>query len=140
MISAEASSSATRNHGQVALHGRVELDLPRLDELHDRQRGERLAERADDEGRLRGHGPPGVVRLAEAAEVGDPVVLDDAERESGDPLCRHLVLNEALDGRELRSGSWPVGSRSVGARPAREVGRPEYQRGEDHPHAGLPTD
>ena len=101
MIAAEARLVRDSEPRQVALHGGVELDPPGLDELHDRQRGERLAERADDEGRLRGHRPPGVVRLAEAAEVGDSVVLDDAERESGDPLCRHLFPNEALDGREL---------------------------------------
>ena len=90
---------------EVALHWRVEVELARLGQLHDRQGGEGLAQRADDERRLRRDGPPRVVRFAKAAEVRDPVALDDAEREPGDPLRRHLVLDEALDRSELAGRS-----------------------------------
>ena len=84
-------------------------------------------------------GRPGIIRLAEAAEVGDPIVLGDPECESGDPLRRHFSPHETLDRCELRCRPLPVGSRHVRARPAREVGGTEHQRDENHPYAGLPS-
>ena len=124
--------------GQVALYRRVELDLPRLDELHDRHGGERLAQRADDERRPRRHRPTRVVGLTEAAHVGDPVVPDDAQRESGNSLHLHLVLDEAFDRGVLAGGGLAVGGRSVRARPGRPVGRTEDERGKDRPAGDLP--
>ena len=71
-----------------------------------------------------------VVRTPEAAHVRDAIAVDDAQGEAGNPLRRHLVLNEALDFREARGRGYAVGSRRSGARLADDVRRAEHERGE----------
>ena len=102
--------------GDVSLHRRVEVDLPRLDQLHDRQGSDRLAQGADDEGRLWRDGPPRLVGLAEAAHVDDSIALDDPEGEAGDALRIHLGLDERVYRAEIRRGSRRfAGSTGVGS-------------------------
>ena len=66
--------------GEIAPHGGVQLHLARLDELHHRRGGQRLAHRGYDEGCLGRHGAALLVRLAEALRVYDLIALDYAER------------------------------------------------------------
>ncbi len=66
-----------------------------------------LAQRADDERRLRRDGPPGGVGLAEAAQVDDSVALHDPEGQAGDALRIHLRLDERVDRAKLRRGQCP---------------------------------
>ena len=87
--------------GQVALHGRVELELAGLDQLHDGQGGEGLRRRADHEGGLGRHGAPGGVSLAEALQVDDAVALHDGERDPRHPRRTALPFDVGVDGRPL---------------------------------------
>ncbi len=75
---------------QVAPDRGIEIELSRIDELHDRKRGKGLAERADDHRRLNGHRTAGRSGDPKGVEVGDLVALHDAEREPGDAKFRHL--------------------------------------------------
>ena len=59
--------------GQVALHGRIQLLPARLDQMHDRERGERLTRGGQHEGRLRRDLPSSLVSHAIAAQVHDLV-------------------------------------------------------------------
>jgi hypothetical protein len=83
---------------QVAAHGLVQVDAALLHQLHHGQRREGLAERADDEGRLRRHGPPAGVGDAEGRQVDDPVAVHDAQRQAGDSRGPHLRLDVGVDG------------------------------------------
>lgn len=67
---------------QIPLHRGVKLDLSRLHQLHDRERGEPLTQRRKVDGCLRGQGPAGVVGLANRDQVLDRAVPHDRGRET----------------------------------------------------------
>ena len=99
---------------QVAPHRRVQLDCARLDQLHDRQGGERLAERGEVKRGPRGDRPPGGICRAVAPQVDDPVATDDAQRQARQAHGPHLPLHIAIEGgeiRPLRQGGDAIGER-----------------------------
>ena len=83
--------------GQVALHGRVQVELAGLDQLHDRHAGHRFAKRGELERGLGRDWPPVGAGNAEALEMDDLVALDDAERQAGDAQLAHLPLDVGVD-------------------------------------------
>ena len=95
MILAEATGSATRNQGRYRYNGSVQLDLACLHQLHDRQSGKGLGERAEDKGRLRRDRAAGVIGRPEALQVDDLVSLHDAKGETRDAGCVQLGLDVA---------------------------------------------
>jgi hypothetical protein len=123
--------------GQVALHRRVQVDLARLDQLHDRQGGQRLGRRGQQEGGLRGDRPAGRAGLAEAAQVHHLVAVDDAERQAGQAGGAPLRLHVAVDGGKIRR----AGARCAGRgrdRWAHRAKREQGEQGSQHRDGGPP--
>ena len=84
---------------------RVERQPPRLDELHDRQRRDRLRQRADHERRRGRDGPAGVIGDPERVGIHHGPSRDDDHRRAGDARVAHLVVEPGVDlGRGGRSG------------------------------------
>ncbi len=75
----------------------VEGELPRFDELHDRERREGLAHRRDRERRLRRDRTPGSVGDAEPAQMNSMIAFDDRQSHAGDARVPHLGLDEGID-------------------------------------------
>ncbi len=84
--------------GQVALDRGVQLDLAGFDQLHHRQGGEGLGERADKEGRLGAGRFTARTGLAKAAQVGDPVALNDRQSRAGNAQTVHLPFHIGVNG------------------------------------------
>jgi hypothetical protein len=97
---------------QVAAHRRIEGELAGLDELHDGERRDGLAQRAEDEWRLGRHGAAGRIGLADAGEMNDLGAVDDAEGGAGDArranARREVAINSSVvgSGRTRRRGRW----------------------------------
>ena len=77
--------------GKVGHHGRVEIHLSLLDQLHDRQGREGLRGGGQDERRLRRHDASGSISHPEALKVHYLVVVHDAESQAGDVQVAHLL-------------------------------------------------
>ena len=70
-----------RKFGQDARHRRIEVELPLLDELHDREVGEQLGDRADPVHRLgRRRDLLLAIGEAESACPDDPLIVDQSDR------------------------------------------------------------
>ncbi len=95
--------------GEVAGDRNVEVDLPLLHELHDRDVGEELGDAPHAIDGLRGgaHAVVGM-REAEALRPYDLLVVHQRDRDGGKVLAPHLVLDE---GRELRGHRLVAGGR-----------------------------
>ena len=91
---------------QVALDGRIQINLPLLHQLHHRQRRDRLGCRAQHEGRLRSGRFAAGTRAAKAAQMRHPVAFDNRQRHAGDLQQAHLVfdvcVNRFIDGGRSR--------------------------------------
>jgi hypothetical protein len=87
--------------GQVIVDWIVELELATLGELHDRQPGEGLRDRANAEQRfVRIHGAARLHRIdAVALHQQRFAVADDRHLRAGDPLLRHEATDDAVDER-----------------------------------------
>ena len=88
VIVADADSSPTLKEGRYVTTGRVEIHLPVLDQLHDRQGREGLGRGSEDERGLRRDGAPGSISHPEALKVHYLVVVHDAESQAGDAHAR----------------------------------------------------
>src|SRR5262249_4039625 len=89
-----------------------------------RQRSERLAQRADDERDLGRDCTPGRIGHAKALEMDDLVPVYNAERQARQARRLHLLLHVVVNGREIGRGH----ARRSSARKRRERQR---QQGED---------
>ena len=84
---------------QVAIDGRVEVDSSLVDQLQDRHRSERLADRADLEQRFGGDRlSRREVCEAVRADRERAVLVGEAERQSRLPAALHLELDGRVDG------------------------------------------
>ena len=82
--------------GQVLVDRVLEAELPLLDELHQRERGDRLRHRRDAEHRVDGHRPlAGYVRDTERAAIKNVLAIGDERHDTG--------YVAALDGGAQRS-------------------------------------
>ena len=84
--------------GHVRRHRRVEVDLSLLDELHDRDVGEKLRDRPDA---IHGLGPGQLSRRAvdhpKAARPDDLLIVDERDRDDREALRVHLAVDQPLE-------------------------------------------
>jgi hypothetical protein len=98
---------------QVAADRRVEPYIATLDELHHGQRRERLAQRADEHWRARGHGPA-ITGAPVGPQMDHVLAVRDRHREAREAVGGHRPSDEAVDVRAVdrvrcRRGSRPRG-------------------------------
>ena len=83
---------------QISRHGRVEVDLALLDELHYRDIGEELRHRADAIHGLRSRAAPRRrIDDAESLRPDHLLVVDERDRDDRQSLRPHLALDEPLE-------------------------------------------
>lgn len=87
--------------GKIRLRGRVQLNLPGLDELHDTQRNKTFADRRDWEQRLRRNRLP-LFRFAESARVYHVVSMSNGDREALELLRGHLRFQKGVNGFRIK--------------------------------------
>ncbi len=92
--------------GQVALHGRIQFDLPAIHQLHHRRGGEKLADRSDDERRLRSNFSG--ARGTAAETVGDLLSFHDDHRDARDQMRLRLFLDDPVERFPHRLGDFPA--------------------------------
>src|SRR5690242_9537113 len=84
--------------GEIPRDRRVEVELTLLHELHDRDVGEKLGNRADAKYRLRpGLTPRRGIHGAESPRPDELLVVDKCNSDDWKPLHAHLALDEALE-------------------------------------------
>ena len=111
---------------QVSLDWGVQVNWPASLSCMTAMRGERLGHRTDEERRLGSH-LSSRFRLTEALEMHGLAAVDDAQGQPGDALRRHLRLDVAIDGGEIRAV-------------VRGGGRSEHRRGDAARHCHQETD
>ena len=100
---------------QVARHGIVELQRARVAELEDRRRGEELGDGGDAVERVRRGGRvPGGIRLAEPRRPHQLLIVDDPDRQRGQPAIGPLRLDPGGEELEHRPDLRPRRERSGG--------------------------
>ena len=97
---------------QMVLDRVVQVQQPGVDELHQRERGERLAQRGDAEQRVAGHRLPGGV-VPVATHHQHPVAARDRDGGTGDGRILHLRAQEPIDLRDHRARPVRVGPRGA---------------------------
>ncbi len=85
---------------QVVVDVRVEIDQPTIDQLHDRNPGHHLADRADPEDGAVGDDRARGVHLgaAPALDVDGLTAMDHGDRGPGDVVILHLVHEHRVEG------------------------------------------
>ena len=90
---------------EVSLHGRIQIDRPRFDQLLDGEGSERFGHRGDHKGGLRGDRCARPVGGSVALLVDDLVAAHDGQRQSGDRGQAHHLMDVGIDrGKLLRRG------------------------------------
>ena len=110
--------------GDVGLDRRVQVELALLGKLGHRQRGKRLALRADEHRRLRRHGAAAC--RAVALEIDDLAALDHGQRRAGQAMFGHLSGDGGVERGEVNL-TWG-GGRDRGGRCRREQQKDDEEK------------
>jgi len=83
--------------GQISDHRRIQIELPRLHELHYSQRGERLAHGPQKKSGVRFHRRASRTRFTKASNVEDRVAVNNGQSHPRHPVPLHHALDIDLD-------------------------------------------